>query len=122
MNDYEAYEIRSIPFWCRDCDEAATNLLELPEPKLGSSETIYQVCESCYNEICNEELESVRERQLRNETNEEWVKRCNQVSEKYGFGTEHHFCESCYKPQPHEPDCIECNKENYYERHKTPQQ
>ena len=108
--NFEDFEIEEIPYWCRNCGEPAIEVLELPEPIHVATDPIYQVCENCYNELCNEELEAIRKRQLRNETNSEWVKRCNQVSEKYGFGTEHAFCENCWMPQPHEPDCIECSK------------
>lgn len=109
---YEDFEIGEIPYWCRSCDAATPELLELPEGV--STDLMGHVCEVCYNVYCNEELESIRERPLRDETDKEWVDRCNAVSEKYGFGADHEFCQSCGCPQPHEPDCIECSKEIPY--------
>ena len=101
----------NLPYWCRNCDNAFDDLLALPAPIFMPTKTIYKVCECCYNELCNEELAEVRQRPLRTETDEQWVKRANEVSEKYGFGAEHEFCGECGCPQPHEPDCIECESQ-----------
>ncbi|MCG9133604.1 hypothetical protein J5I95_18180 [Candidatus Poribacteria bacterium] len=108
---YENYEGASIPFYCRNCDTAVRDLLELPEPIAIPTDPIYKVCECCYNEFCNEELEAIRKRPLQNETDEEWTKRANAVSVKYGFGQEHEFCDECGCPQPHEPECIDCERD-----------
>ena len=108
--NFEDFEIEEIPYWCRNCSEPAIDVLELPEPIHASSNTIYQVCECCFNELCNEELEKIRKRPLHNESDADWVKRANEVSERYGFGAEHKLCLNCGCPQPYEPNCIECSK------------
>ena len=108
---YEDYEVASIPYWCRNCDTAVDDLLRLPEPIAIRTDPIYRVCECCYNELCNDELLEIRKRPLHNETDEEWTKRTNAVSQKYGFGAEHEFCDECGCPQPHEPDCIDCERD-----------
>lgn len=105
------FEIEEIPYWCRNCYSPASKLLCLPQVHHINADPIYQVCECCFNELCNEELEKIRKRPLHNESDADWVKRANEVSEKYGFGSEHAFCLNCGCPQPHEPDCIECSKE-----------
>jgi len=69
-------------------------------------------CECCYNELCNNELEVVCKRPLSiDETDAEWTQRANDVSEKYGFEAEHKFCDKCGCPTPHEPDCIDCERD-----------
>lgn len=108
--NYEDYEVLSIPFWCRYCETGVDDLQDLPEP-IADPTPIYKVCECCYNEMCNDELEVVRQHRLDNETVTEWVKRANAISEKYGFGAEHDFCDNCGCPQPHDPYCIECERD-----------
>ena len=110
--NFEDFEIEEIPYWCRHCHSPAAEVIDLPIPIERESDIVCAVCESCYNDLCNDELESVRQRQLRDEPVADWVSRCNAVSEKYGFGAEHAFCESCWCPQPHDPDCIECSRVN----------
>ena len=84
-------------------------LLTLPEPLATQTDPIYQVCDVCFNVRCNEELEAARKQRKDNkEMNADWVKRCNAISEKYGFGAEHKWCENCYRPMPHQPSCIAC--------------
>ena len=109
--NFEDFEIEEIPYWCRNCSEPTFDVLELPEPINIRTDPIYQVCEVCYNEICNDELEEVRKRPLHNENNTDWVERANAVSVKYGFGEEHKFCDVCGCPQPHEPHCIDCERD-----------
>lgn len=119
--NYEEYQIHEIPYWCRSCNEPVSDLLDLPKPITIHTNTVSKVCECCFNAICNDELETARSRQEQGETIQGWVERCNEVSQKYGFDIDYEFCENCWKPYPHEPDCIECRKDNYPERHKTPQ-
>lgn len=108
--NFEDFETESVLYWCIHCDAPSAEVLELPDPIETGSDIVSEVCEVCFNEVCNEELEAIRQRQLRDEPVADWVSRCNAVSEKYGFGADHVFCERCWCPQPHEPDCIECSK------------
>jgi len=112
FEDFEDFETEEVPYWCIHCVRPVADVLELPEPVETEKDTVYEVCENCFNELCNDELEAIRKRQLQDETLTEWVSRCNAVSEKYGFGADHAFCKRCWCPQPHEPDCIECGKKN----------
>lgn len=115
FEDFEIddFEMEDFPYWCSHCDAPASKLLELPEPVETDIVIVSELCESCYNEHCNEALAAIRKGRLQGETTADWVERCNEVSEKYGFGADHKFCKRCWCPQPHEPDCIECGKEVY---------
>ena len=109
--NYEDYEVASIPYYCRNCKTAVNELHQLPKPIAIPTAPISAVCDNCYNEFCNEELREICSRPLHNESDEDWVKRANAVSVKYGFGEEHEFCDVCGCPQPHEPECIDCERD-----------
>lgn len=108
--NFEDFELEEIPYWCSRCDAPAVDVLELPEPVGVESDPIYEVCESCYNELCEAALETIVNHRLPGETEESWVSRCNEVSVAYGLGAEHDFCVSCGCPRVQDPDCVECRE------------
>ena len=90
---------------CRNCDQQTGKLLKLPNPDVPISE----VCETCFNEACNAELEIEQGKWIDGESIGDWVKRCHAVSAKYGFEDDHKYCSECGQPRIHDPLCIECH-------------
>ena len=105
---------------CRNCDQQTDKLLKLPTPNAPISE----VCETCFNEACNAEIEIAQNDWKEGELIGEWVKRCHAVSAKYGFADDvHKSCSECRVPRIHDPLCIECfdAEENEYASEKAPE-